>query len=110
MTNTQQIEVHEIAYHRNGVAGVGFYAVTFTDHDVDGEPVKFVATVFPPDPITDGPDEGEPDWGETQGFHNPRIAILALDLLPSVTFAHNSWRGDRYCGALYAAILVDRAR
>jgi hypothetical protein len=49
--------------------------------------------------------EGEPDWTEREGFHNPRVAVLALDLLPSVKFGENSWRGDRYSGALYHAIL-----
>jgi hypothetical protein len=105
MKTKQTPTIHEIAYHRNGIAGEPFYAVTFTDHEAGH---TFVATVFPPDPIKEGPNEGEPDWAETEGWHNPRIAVLAIDLLPSVTFAHNSWRGDSYQALLYAAIQGDR--
>jgi hypothetical protein len=106
------IKIHDVAHHRNGISGEGFYTVTFTDTAVrDPESRKrytFVATVFPPDPITDGPMEGEPDWHSTQGLHAPRIAVLAIDLLPSIAFGHNSWRGDNYQDALYTAILEYR--
>lgn len=103
---TKSIEIHEIAYHRNGIAGEPFYAVAFTDHSNDGR--KFLATVFPPDQLADGPMAGEPDWTESEGFHNPRIAVLALDVLPCITFGINSWRGDNYQRSLYAAILEYR--
>jgi hypothetical protein len=106
MNSTQPIAIQEIAYHRNGVSGEPFYAVTFTDPKQPEH--TFLATVFPPDPLQDGPMEGEPDWTSSQGWHNPRIAVVAIDLLPSVTFAHNSWRGDNYMQALYAAILEHR--
>lgn len=106
MAASTGITVQEIAYHRNGVGGEPFYAVTFTDPEQPDH--TFLATVFPPDPLPDGPMEGEPDWTLTQGYHDPRIAVVAIDLLPSVTFAHNSWRGDRYMQALYAAILEHR--
>lgn len=98
-----QITIHEVDYHRNGIAGVGFYAVAFTDHDAEHGPAgrTFVATVFPPDPHTEGPEKGEPDWDSP---HNPRIALIAVDLLPKVTFGINSWRGDNYQATLYAAI------
>lgn len=105
MPDTPNITVHEIAYHRNGIAGEPFYACHFTDHDCDGQPREFIATVFPPDPIKDGEFEGEPDWTGRNGFDNPRVAVLALDMLPSVTFGENSWRGDRYADKLYHAIL-----
>lgn len=93
------IEVHAVEYHRNGVAGEGFYACRFTDTE---EGRDFIATVFPPDPVEGGSLDGEADWFAP---HNPRVAVLALDLLPDVTFAVNSWRGDHYADALYHAIL-----
>src|SRR5690349_16278423 len=64
---------------------------------------------FPPDPVTKGDMEGEPDWTMVEGFHNPRVALLALDLLPNVKFGENSWRGDLYAPELYHAILEDIA-
>jgi hypothetical protein len=96
------LTVHAVEYHRNGVAGEPFYACRFTDHE---EGLEFVATVFPPDPISSGGLEGEPDWTYREGFHNPRVAVLALDLLPSVEFTVNSWRGDQYADVLYHAIM-----
>lgn len=97
------ITVHAAEYHRNGVGGEPFYACHFTAHD-EGDR-EFIATVFPPDPISKGELEGEPDWTFSEGYHNPRVAVLALDLLPNVKFAENSWRGDLYASALYHAIL-----
>jgi hypothetical protein len=102
MSVVENIEVHELAWHRNGISGEGFFAVTFTA-DADGEQTKFVATVFPP-----GDGTSEPDWGayERGDWDNPRVAVLALDKLPSVEFGVNSWRGDNYAPALYRAILA----
>lgn len=97
----------EIAYHRNGVAGEGFYVVTFDWLNPEGTR-RMVATVFPPDPITSGPFEGEPDWLATEGFHNPRVAVLDMDMLPNIKFTENSWRGDTFADALYHAILESR--
>jgi hypothetical protein len=97
MTTTETITIHELEYHRNGVGGEPFYACRFTD-PIEGE---FVATIFRPDAELE---DGETDWSFDQGFHNPRVAVLKLDLLPSVTFGHNSWRGDNYASALYDAI------
>lgn len=94
--------IHQIEYHRNGISGEGFYAVTFTD-DTNGE---FLAVVFPPDPIQNGDMAGEPDWGlyERGDWDNPRVALFEVEQLPNVTFGQNSWRGDNYAADLYAAI------
>lgn len=106
MSTTTSIAIREVAYHRNGVGGEPFYAVTFTDPEKPDH--TFLATVFPPPQLLDGPMEGEPDWTCSQGWHNPRIAVVAIDLLPTVTFCRNSWRGDHYMQALYGAILEYR--
>ncbi len=75
----KRLKVNEIAYHRNGIGGEGFYAVTFTCPE-NGD---MVATVF-----------DEPGC----------CAVLKLSELPVVTFGINSWRGDHYEDELRGAI------
>ncbi len=76
------IEVHEVAYHRNGIAGEGFHAVRFTDRE-SGEPL--VGIVF------DAP-----------------MATAVLNVFKlfqgNITFGENSYRGDVYDAQLRAAI------
>ena len=75
------MNILQIQYHRNGVAGTPFHAVLFED---DGK--RMVATVFP--------DEGS-------------ISVLAVEPLltdDGVTFGINSWRGDHFEDELRAAI------
>lgn len=91
------IRVKQIAYHRNGVSGRGFYAVTFTCPK-NGE---MVAGVFP-----QGEDEeGLPAFDE----ESPEVMVLNRDILPvaGVTFGRNSWRGDHYAAELFIAIRDD---
>jgi len=81
------IDVQEIAFHRNGISGVGFYAVTFLwqPEDATGKEM-FLAIVF------DEPGE---------------CAVVGVDRIGTcgVKFAGgNSWRGDRFEDALRAAI------
>lgn len=75
-----KLRIQEIACHRNGVAGIGFYAVCFQD----GKD-HMLATVFP---------------------ERGAVAVLCLDLIPTkgVAFGENSWRGDQYEDSLRAAI------
>lgn len=76
-------KVHQVAYHRNGVAGNGFHAVLFTATTRE----RMIATVF-----------------DERG----NIAVLRVpDLAQNdgVTFGVNSWRGDDYEPELRAAIL-----
>jgi len=77
----------QVAYHRNGVAGIGFYVVTFTWKDPDTrKPRHMVATVFPK--------RGE-------------VAVLDIDetTKDNIAFAKgNSWRGDDFEEALHQAI------
>ena len=68
------IQVDSIDYHRNGVSGMPFYAVLFTDPDVG----RMVASVF----------EGSDSFCAVY-----RIASLASG---DIEFGSNSWRGDEY--------------
>lgn len=76
--------IHEIAFHRNGISGNGFYAVRFKAT----EGYEMIATIF-----------------EEQG----NISVLRADMLfgkeATVEFGGgNSWRGDQYEGELRAAL------
>lgn len=66
----------QIVYHRNGVGGEGFYAVTFRDGRQN-----MVAVVF------DGP-------GQVAVFDRDKLGAS------NVIFGQNSWRGDHYEGTL----------
>lgn len=81
------LKIQEIAFHRNGVCGAGFYAVRFRwTPDDSGVEESFLGIVF------DGPGE---------------CAIIGLDRIASqgVEFAGgNSWRGDRFEDDLREAI------
>jgi hypothetical protein len=79
------IKIIEKAYHRNGIAGEGFWAVRFRHTAEDGNPETFVATLF------DG--EGQ-------------CAVLSVDRLAvdGVAFGRNSWRGDVFESELRRAI------
>jgi hypothetical protein len=70
------------AYHRNGVAGNGFYVVLFRDDDGATK----VAIQFP-----------EQD-AEGESLPSMNTAVLQVDLLAAgnVAFGENSWRGDHY--------------
>ena len=78
------IQVQEVSYRRNGIAGEGFYAVRFL-WCLGRGPESFIATVF------DGPG---------------RCAVLSLDRMEEdgVAFGRNSWRGDEVEGKLREAI------
>lgn len=71
------LTVKQVAWHRNGICGEGFYAVLFTD----AEEGPMVAALF-----------DEP--GYCAVFHIPRLAN------GNVAFGDNSWRGDRYASEL----------
>ena len=78
------IEIQEIAHHRNGISGKSFYAVRFRWDTGDGVE-NFVGTVF--------------DGGG-------RCAVLSLDRIAQagVAFGANSWRGDEVEPELRRAI------
>lgn len=79
----------QVAYHRNGVSGVGFHAVIF-EHMDDGAPLRMFATVFP---------------------ERGAVAVVEVHSLAGglgVTFGiypdGNSWRSDAFEDELRAAI------
>lgn len=75
------IEIRQVAFHRNGVGGEGFHAILFEDR----ENGLMVASVF-----------------EGQG----RVAVYSVPGLSTVgvKFGPNSWRGDYYETDLREAI------
>ena len=90
---TTDVEVLEIAYHRNGVGGYPFHVVSFRDKEMDR---VFLATIF-----FEHDDEGNAKLGL-----NPRVAIIdpKLAVKGIIGFGENSWRGDTYAYALAEAI------
>ena len=72
----------EIAYHRNGVSGIPFHVLTFTDEDGS----RKIAIAF-------GAENGT---GVDLDF--PAVAVFDFDKLAAgeIGFGVNSWRGDRY--------------
>ena len=75
------IEILDASYHRNGIAGVGFWAVLFKDLEENGR--VMIASLFDAE----------------YGF----CAIYAVDELQkhNIAFAAgNSWRGDQFEEAL----------
>jgi len=97
------VNVHEIAYHRNGVSGEPFYVVTFTAPPVVGEMPgsrgEMVAVVF---------DMDADDMPES----TRRTAVFDRELLGAgvIAFAENSWRGDHYDHELRQAIRANERR
>jgi hypothetical protein len=78
------IKVQRVRYHRNGVGGIGFFTVEFTDTKYKGQ--RFIATVW----------TREDESGETQiGDH---YAVLTPDDMTQC------WRGDYYADQLLPAI------
>jgi hypothetical protein len=78
-----KIQIKQIAYHRNGVAGEGFYAILFYPYRKPRE--LMLASVF---------------------HGRGRCSVIRLDLIEEhgVTFGENSWRGDDYEASLRGAI------
>lgn len=82
-----EIDVEEVAYHRNGVGGEGFHVVKFRGELAEGPDgdTHMVAVVF-----------DEPG----------AVAVFDRELLGMgmIAFGQNSWRGDNYEEVLRAAI------
>lgn len=90
-----KIKIEQVEYHRNGVGGEGFYAITFEDE----ENGRMVATVFPEYQF--GPDGEElpvKGCGRTAVYSIPGLVESGVE------FGVNSWRGDVYETALIDAI------
>lgn len=90
--------VQEVAFHRNGISGNGFYIVRFTsgiDAFADNEMVN-----------TPAPQGKENNWLAILFDEPGSCAVICLDLIPTrgVAFAQNSWRGDQFEPHLRRAI------
>lgn len=75
-------KIHEVAYHRNGISGIGFHVIRFRS----AEGNEMVGVVFP----------------ETGA-----VAVLDIPMLAAgnIAFARgNSWRGDHFEDELRNAI------
>jgi hypothetical protein len=82
----QDVEIQEISFHRNGIAGEGFYAIRFRWAEDGGEKENFLATLF-----------------DAEGY----CAVIGLDRIGThgVGFTYgNSWRGDYFEDALRQAV------
>jgi hypothetical protein len=92
MDEQEEITIHEIAHHRNGVAGEPFAVVTFTSR-LDGPARELVAVLFSNDDKT--------------LYANPRTAVFELDRLARgvIAFGQNSYRGDVFDGYLRAEVV-----
>ena len=79
-------KVTDSDYHRNGVAGEGFFIGIIRDED--GTDKLFIT-------FADYDEEG---YLDSTAYCNPKTAILDLDLLAErkIAFGLNSWRGDQY--------------
>lgn len=82
----QNLKVHEKVYHRNGISGIGFYAVEFS-YEEDGEEHHAIATVDAYDV------ENLRDGGKK--LNNPGTRVLMLDESGYVDIKR-TMRGDHF--------------
>jgi hypothetical protein len=94
---TPALVVEQIAYHRNGMCGAPFHAVTFT-HRVPGEAEDrpMIAVVF------QAP-------GHVAVFDRARLGLGFVEF-GGIDDDRNSWRGDRFETDLRRAIAAHEAR
>jgi hypothetical protein len=80
-----KLKIIDIAHHRNGICGIPFAVVLFTDTGPEGS--RKVAILF-----------------EHEGY----CAVLDVDKLAQrdIAFGSNSWRGDRFEQPLRKAISI----
>lgn len=79
-----KLEITSAAWHRNGISGVGFYAILFRHNENKRD---MVASLF-----------DEPGYCA--------VYDVALLVSGSVIFGENSWRGDSYEAALRPLLKV----
>lgn len=95
---SKQIQIEEIAYHRNGVSGAGFFVVKFIDSDVGKPKTRLI----------DKMNKIEGTQGRMIGivFDEPyHVAVFDRGLLAQdiIAFGRNSFRGDYYESVLRKA-------
>jgi hypothetical protein len=88
-------------YHRNGVGGRSFYVATWDDPD-DG---PMFAVLFHTGEDAAGLPVFDADW-TTLDCRGVECAVFNRERLGEgeIRFGRNSWRGDRYVGAVGAEI------
>jgi len=76
-----KIKVISVSYHRNGIGGMGFYAVIFNESEMG----QMIASLF-----------------DAPGY----CAVYNIEKLSKgdVEFGSNSWRGDVYASVLRPAV------
>jgi len=74
-----RIDIHEYAYHRNGICGLGFLLVDFTLFHEDGEDNLYAII----------PSQATPNEGDAV-----RVYVIDPDDID------NKWRGDEIAGLL----------
>lgn len=82
MSDEIKVTIVQASWHRNGISGIGFYAILFDD----AEQGRMIASLF-----------------DEAGY----CAVYKVDELAkgNTLFARgNSWRGDRYADALRPAL------
>lgn len=93
------ITIEEIAYHRNGISGAGFFVVKFIDKEVGKPKTRLIDKV----------NQIEGARGQMIGivFDAPYyVAVFDRGLLAQdiITFGRNSFRGDYYEDDLRKAV------
>lgn len=94
--------IEDVDWHRNGVSGVGFHVVLFSEPK---EERRMMAVVFPLDEQGNGAARPDRKWNGLVSVFNR--ALLAQDV---ITFGENSWRGDHYEDDLRQGIALWEAR
>lgn len=80
---SRKVKLIQLAYHRNGIGGVGFY-VAVVNENWDGDKGKMLIVRFPPN---------------QRKHYGDMCAVFDIDKLQGdnpVGWDYNSWRGDRY--------------
>jgi hypothetical protein len=92
-----QMSVIDCAYHRNGITGVGFYAIEFTYIDEEQYEQHALATV--------DADQIEAVRNGKRDFYNPGTRIILLDEsgCPDIKM---TMRGDHFHGELVTFLLI----
>lgn len=90
----KQLEILEMAEHRNGVGGTPFRVILFKDPEEDG---TMVAIQFQNNEVEDFDEFGGRSY---------LTAVLNVEKLGAnrIGFGDNSWRGDRYQDRIVEAL------
>ena len=101
MVEAEKVVIQEVAWHRNGISGEGFYAIRFL-FDVDAVSDSEAKTWN----IPAGPALKAAQFLAILFDEPGQCAVICLDAISEhgVAFGKNSWRGDLFEDALREAI------